>query len=181
MGQYYNPVINGIVYSMQSVQFRKGHDIRQYNSLKLTAHSMFDNFFINFLAWELYKSPKTVLWCGDYSEENKTLGISDVDEVDIDAQELKPFDFTEKYLVNHTKGIYFDLGKVYNKSDIFFPIPILTCTGNGKGGGDYFGALNSDMVGTWKGNVLEITNKSDGEPFGYQLVDFSSFIFADDV
>ena len=73
------------------------------------------------------------------------------------------FDYHGKYLVNHTKGVYISFDKYLdgeNDQEIH-PLSILTCIGNGRGGGDYAGS-NMDYVGTWAWDEIEIVDDAPG-------------------
>lgn len=66
-------------------------------------------------------------------------------------------------LVNWTKGVYLDLTKEepfenYNGNDwTIHPLPILTCSGNGRGGGDFHTDNdNEELVGSWAGDEISI-------------------------
>lgn len=71
------------------------------------------------------------------------------------------------FLVNHTKGCYIDLQNYVEQNGIFYgddkepwcvnPLPLLTCIGNGQGGGDYFEELGAGDVGTWAFDEISIT------------------------
>lgn len=47
------------------------------------------------------------------------------------------------------------------------PLPLLTCVGNGQGGGDYYGKAGAEFVGAWCGDHLAIETKS---PDGYEEI-----------
>lgn len=46
---------------------------------------------------------------------------------------------------------------MHDKEWIVNPVSLLTTIGNGRGGGDYFGE-NSNKVGSWTWNIIEITD-----------------------
>ena len=62
---------------------------------------------------------------------------------------------TDYFLVNLTKKIYVDLNKYCFESIdrdgqwCINPLPILTCVGNGLGGGDYYGERGREEIGSW--------------------------------
>lgn len=78
------------------------------------------------------------------------------------------------YLVNVTKQCYIDLGQ-YIKSNsasnkfepndtwCINPLPLLTCLGNGLGGGDYRGEIGKDDVGSWAFDEIYITYLRPGK------------------
>ena len=57
-----------------------------------------------------------------------------------------------RYLINYDKKEYVDLFKAVKNMDkwgcVIHPLPLLTCSGNGRGGGDYRGR-NKRLVGSW--------------------------------
>ena len=75
-----------------------------------------------------------------------------------------------RFILNHDKKVYIDMEK-YEKEAIknewtevpLHPVPLLTCTGNGRGGGDYYGP-GSEECGTWAGDLIET---QDVRPNGY--------------
>jgi hypothetical protein len=70
-------------------------------------------------------------------------------------------------LVNWTKKVCLDLTKEKNDTDwIIHPLSLLTCSGNGRGGGDYRG--DSDVVGTWAGDEISMEHEV---PEGIELID----------
>jgi len=117
-----------------------------------------------------------IVWAGDYMKEglfltakkdkNKTLYEVAKDWPDSlhlqDGPEIK-------YVVNHTKGLYFaieDIPQIDNQSWgplKIHPLPILTNTSNGEGGGDYTG--EEDSIGTWAGDVISTEYE---EPVGME-------------
>ena len=61
-----------------------------------------------------------------------------------------------RFLINETKKQYVDFWEVpcvdgYRVN----PLPLLTCEGNGRGGGDYDG-LNMDLVGSWARDFIKV-------------------------
>ena len=60
-----------------------------------------------------------------------------------------------KYLVNYTKKQYCIIPK--NKKDWqVHPLPLLTCSGNGRGSGDY--RLEDERIGSWAFDRIGVTN-----------------------
>jgi len=83
-------------------------------------------------------------------------------------------DHTECYLVNCTKQCYVDmeqyvkqnsLGRRYGSSELWCinPLPLLTCVGNGLGGGDYRGEKGINDVGSWAFDKVYITYLRPGK------------------
>ena len=73
-----------------------------------------------------------------------------------------------KYLVNYTKKEYCVMP--YNKSGEWQvnPLPLLTCNGNGRGGGDY--GIEDKRVGSWAFDRIGLTN-SKKEVKGFKVID----------
>lgn len=70
-----------------------------------------------------------------------------------------------KYVVNHTKKQFVDKSKVPNKDGWrVHPLPLLTCEGNGGGGGDYYSENGKSFIGVWARDLISVENK---KPKGY--------------
>lgn len=83
-------------------------------------------------------------------------------------------DTKDCYLVNLTKQCYIDIGQYieqnaiknrFDEGDIWCinPLPLLTCIGNGLGGGDYRGDVGKDDVGSWAFDQIYITYLRPGK------------------
>ena len=53
---------------------------------------------------------------------------------------------------------------------IYHPLPLLTCEGNSRGGGDYRGQDRQNLLGSWARDSLSIEAMRPGHP--YTEVDF---------
>jgi hypothetical protein len=84
-----------------------------------------------------------------------------------------------RYLANHTKKVCLDLtkekgtGERWHNGDpvIINPLPLLTCSGNGRGGGDYLNGTKMEMVGSWAGDVISLEHEPPyevGEPMCFE-------------
>jgi len=68
-----------------------------------------------------------------------------------------------KFLTNHTKEICLDMTKEepFDTCDgtpwTINPLPLLTCSGNGRGGGDY--RKEDEYVGDWAGDVISMEHE----------------------
>lgn len=134
---------------------------------KLTEHSWMENDFVQtvesfFRPGEKFYKHRLV-WAGDYADPEP--GTED-DLYDIcEPYEQKRHRFFKvpksfRYLVNHTKKLYLDK-KTMPSNDGWrvHPLPILTCEGNGRGGGDYFYAKSAEeerAVGSWARDVISV-------------------------
>jgi len=72
-----------------------------------------------------------------------------------------------KYIVNHDKKQFVDKTKVPKDTDGWriHPLPLLTCEGNGRGGGDFRG--ESELVGSWARDVISVESKKADIPKDY--------------
>ena len=60
-----------------------------------------------------------------------------------------------RFVVNHTKKQFVDKTKLASCGGYtIHPLPLLTCEGNGRGGGDYRG--DSSLVGSWARDVISV-------------------------
>ena len=50
------------------------------------------------------------------------------------------------------------------------PLPLLTCEGNGRGGGDFYGRRGMKLVGSWARHRISVSNKV---PKGYKEIKFN--------
>lgn len=73
-----------------------------------------------------------------------------------------------KYLINHSKMEFVNKSKVPNNDGwVIHPLPLLTCEGNGQGGGDYRG--ESPLIGSWARDVISVDCV---KPKGYKEIIF---------
>ena len=79
---------------------------------------------------------------------------------------------TAKYLVNHDRKEFVDKSKTPKDNDGWqmHPLPLLTCEGNGRGGGDYRG--ESDLIGIWARNIIGVVTKKSDIPKDYKEIMF---------
>lgn len=164
------------------------------NGMKLTEHSYFGNFVVETVINLVCMNGKArVAWVGDYADEIKRKGVRyslytalrDNDSIEAYAMENLTKPSNKKWMLNHTKHECVNLadyprqyqvesfsldkkGKIVSEmvtEDVLHPLPILTCMGNYRGGGDYFPKFmpydSIDYVGTWAGDVISF---SDQEP-----------------
>lgn len=158
MGQYYYPMVldaNGnIVVWMDAHMYQNG--------LKLTEHSFLNNNFVSTFEFGLspdgphYKS--RVVWGGDYAdnepgqENNLYHQCSEYSLIRPSEKNTTEYPF----IVNHSKKMFVDKTKVpANEEGLsLHPLPLLTCEGNGRGGGDY--RDDDPLIGSWARNVISI-------------------------
>lgn len=176
MGQYYKPV------NLKTKEWVYSHDIKEKctrpdgtsfmigSGLKLMEHSWLKNPFVKAIesllvpggAW--YKQP--IVWAGDYADPEKG-SDTNLYGMCTDKTKLtpKPLKVEHHFIVNHTKKQYVDKRKVPEVDGwAIHPLPILTCEGNGRGGGDL--RKKSHFVGKWAGDSIsiekEMTNHGEG-------------------
>ena len=163
MGQYYKPSILKKNWKLAKNPVKKAADSWQFGcGLKLMEHSYCGNAFVNAVALDLamYHYGYPFVWCGDYADEVENLvGTHDIyscaeeaTEKFQECSERNPF----KYLVNLTKKEYCRIPKWDGKEYYVHPLPLLTCSGNGRGGGDY--GINDERVGSWAFDRIGVTN-----------------------
>ena len=76
-----------------------------------------------------------------------------------------------RYIVNMDTKEFVDMKKV-PLSDVWInpktqkeypyyvhPLPLLTCEGNGQGGGDYFGEDKNNLIGSWARNRVTVSTR----------------------
>ena len=182
MGQYYKQAIeqDGNL-DIFDAQVSDGG----WNGVKLMEHSWIANDFMDAISERIHNKPANIVWCGDYADEPQDFiniewinykTIYPEESRDIPTLDKLPekFDYSHKYLVNHTYKCYVDFDLYISKCKdkdgwTVHPLSLLTAVGNGRGGGDYGDeCVDSYMVGAWAGNTLEIT---DVVPEGYELED----------
>ncbi len=86
---------------------------------------------------------------------------------------------TAKYLVNHDKKEFVDKTKTPKDNDgwAVHPLPLLTCEGNGRGGGDFYinpekKQGNVKLIGTWARDRIGVVSKKSDIPKGYKEIIF---------
>jgi hypothetical protein len=120
-------------------------------------HSWIENDFVNAVLGEL-RVPKKIVWAGDYADNEE--GIEE-NLFGLIEEKIKPPVLSKlRYLVNHSKKEYVDLGDLPKDSDdwIIHPLPLLTCEGNGRGGGDF--RDENDFVGVWARDLIQNSNEN---------------------
>lgn len=164
MGQYYNIAFKSDSDNKIRFNDRKVAGV-DYTMAKLMEHSYFRVPLMDSIASVLEKSPTKLVWVGDYAtdEEIKTITTDEIGYDDIwedehdDVLDSVRFDYSGKVLVNYDKKQWISLDKCVSSKDGINPISILTCIGNGRGGGDYSGSC-MEHVGTWAWDRIGITS-----------------------
>lgn len=186
MGQYYRAIVkmpNGRLDIYNRDVIRDGKP--EYMVAKLTEHSWWLNDFVNAVCLDVYKSKahNRIAWIGDYAKtfldcfdlkEHNGLNKQQINRLckrcwECEGRAVEHTDFTPDglFLINHTKKQYIDCTKFYNDSIMddewcFHPLPLLTCIGNGLGGGDYCSPTDDsteDLIGAWAWDEISISDK----------------------
>lgn len=176
MGQYYHA---GVKELKECVN---GHDYM--NGVKLMEHSWIGNNYVNVIEKLIAPNGKwfgqSLTWGGDYAEED------DVNPETYDLVKIKPNETDYHYfrfLINETKKSFVDLDKVpatnkwidpdtkekYNYR--IHPLPLLTCNSNGRGGGDFYGDDANDLVGSWAGDVITVSDEQPSTEYTELIFD----------
>lgn len=164
MGQYYYPILLG-------EQKKEGHEIikgwlysHEYNNgLKLLEHSWNDNDFMNAVETLIaddqpfYKT--RLVWGGDYADIEEGIG-KNLHALCNDENKLTPKAVIKKYryIVNHTKKEFVDKQIGLSGNTEIHPLPILTCEGNGRGGGDCYDDELLPYIGLWARDRVSVSN-----------------------
>jgi len=196
MGQYFKAVVlgnepkDGEQEVVKSWVYSHEYD----NGLKLMEHSYQGNTYVSTFEKELtrrgtnYKS--RVVWAGDYADvEPGVKIIQEGKEYDAnlyslchDGNEVKPKVGNTKdypYILNHSKKLFVDKNKVPEIQDWegtkIHPLPLLTCEGNGQGGGDFRGEDENEIVGSWARDVISVEKENPKLTTG--TMDYTELIF----
>jgi len=164
MGQYYHPIV--LKKNKKSVlKWMYSHEYD--NGLKLMEHSWLGNNFVHAFESLIYRNPQNVVWAGDYAKHCKQRKSNLYDRC-LDKLKVNPkTNLSEKdfrYVINHDKKLFVDKTKVpkitaswVGDSDYrIHPLPLLTCEGNGQGGGDFFGVDTKKIVGSWSRQLISV-------------------------
>jgi hypothetical protein len=173
MGQYYNPAI--LADNKTTVKkWVYSHDFG--NGLKLMEHSYIGNNFVTAFESLILNNPQRVVWAGDYADICKKRKTNVYDRC-LDSKQLEATNAIDefinntsvrdtRFIINHSKKEFVDKNKVAEingwEGAKIHPLPLLTCEGNGRGGGDFRG--NNKYVGTWARDIISVSaNKPTGK------------------
>ena len=175
MGQYYIAVFINDERNQVVAAQDTGNMEGAFIGCKLMEHSYIGNVFVNDVAFRLAKCPKRLVWAGDYGDEvsggdnwyalgrkHGWLGQEDKEMAAAVLGNLTVY-------IDHDKKEWFDLANQRRPAmrgwdGRIHPLPLLTADGNGRGGGDYHSPILEEMVGSWKGDLIEVSDKA---PEGY--------------
>lgn len=176
MGQYYRVIIEETNNNERTILNRDVNG--KYTMAKLIEHSWWENPFVNTVCSMLYKTPQKIAWVGDYADDFELYDEvwGDDEDNSVGVQE-KQISLNGKYLCNHTSRQYVDCNEYFTVSQsdegeygiwCLHPLPLLTCVGNGKGGGDYWSEVGADLVGVWCWDIISV---EDEIPTGFTKID----------
>ena len=161
MGQYYKPCI--LAENKKTVKaWMYSHEYD--NGLKLMEHSYIGNHFVSSFESLIKNNPQRVVWAGDYADECKGRKTNLYSRCK-DTEKANPTERVSvtktRYIVNHTKKQFVDKFSLSEIKDWegtkIHPLPLLTCEGNGRGGGDFRG--ENKFVGAWARDVISVESK----------------------
>ena len=179
MGQYYKPI------SIDKKQYLISHDYG--NGLKLMEHSWIGNEFVAAVENLIKKGGKwykdRIVWGGDYADEEPNSNENLFDLVDSEKSKINPpakKDESLRYVVNLDKKEFVDLEKVpvthtFDDGQVMkvHPLPLLTCDGNGRGGGDFRDDDPLELIGRWKKERVIMRKTRPKANRGFREIDFN--------
>lgn len=169
MGQYYEAIILKPREENKQDEVEKAYCPHDFdNGAKLMESSWIGNNFDNFVEAQLLMNPQRVVWGGDYADEEPDGRI--LYDIGYEMRTTEGNAYTDGmlddcYVVNHDKKQFYKRPEDKKDEWIINPLPLLTCEGNGRGGGDYFGEKNIDMVGIWARDTIELTPNKPTEDY----------------
>lgn len=190
MGQYYKPI------NLDKKQYVYSHDFG--NGLKLMEHSWVGNEFVNVIETLVAEGGEwygdRIVWAGDYADPEKSektgrplkKNLWDMIDEDVNPDmKIEPPQNSPvvkfRYVINLDKKEFVDTTKI-PLSDVYtdekgkewpftiHPLPILTCEGNGRGGGDLH--KEDPLVGTWARQRVTVSNH---KPKGFKEIAFNLY------
>jgi hypothetical protein len=190
MGQYYRPILlDGT--KTKPLFYAVSYDVG--NGAKLMEHSWMKNDFVAAIENVLMNMPMSIVWAGDYADEEPITSLSSemvkrlvedeyelekVKESGVNLYTMSQYTGTKltinsgiktnkyKYLINYDKKQFVNKTKVPNNDGWqIHPLPLLTCEGNGRGGGDFRG--DDSIVGAWARDVIGVSSLKSEIPKGF--------------
>lgn len=166
MGQYYSACVLK-ENKTTPIAWVYSHDFG--NGLKLMEHSYLTNNFVEAFETLIFEKPQRVVWGGDYAGNCKNRKTNVFDRCNDKIKVIPENRIGIKqgrYILNHTKKTFVDKTKVptYNNVYRIHPLPLLTCEGNGSGGGDFWGKDTNNIVGSWARDIISVQGT---EPKGF--------------
>jgi len=174
MGQYYRAVFLNAKEEpsahVSSYDFGSGAKLMEFSSDQMS--------IIRFVEKILIHNPIRLVWSGDYAdnEPNQNDNLYNLSDNSLKMSEEIPEDASRwdynyktiaplryKYVLNMDKKEFVNKDKMPNNDDwLVHPLPLLTCEGNGRGGGDYWKEYGAEYIGAWARNrIMVVSKKSD--------------------
>lgn len=177
MGQYYYPV------SIEKKEHVCSHDYG--NGLKLMEHSYVGNNFMKVVERLISKGGRwfgdRIVWAGDYADNEVVDGVETTEKLyNICDVNIKPDEVKSRklrFLKNLDTNEYVDLNKVPVTDEKWalqiHPLSLLTCEGNGRGGGDFRGEDPNGLIGKWARNrvVMQKTRPRSATELIFDLIE----------
>jgi len=168
MGQYYHPTL--LEKNQKTVlSWFFAHEYLE--GLTLIETCYLKNHFVGAVESMLLNQPHHVVWAGDYADKCKGLE-NNIYERCTEETKVNPIDFPptlvkEMFIVNHTTKQFIDKTKVptFNGGWQFHPLPFMTCEGNGRGGGDFYGEDKDNIIGSWARHLISIEKNAPGDEY----------------
>jgi hypothetical protein len=109
----------------------------------------------------------------------KDRGFSSVEVPTDFVAPIKPLSKSADYVVNESRLEFIEVRKgkpvSWSKDDrnpfIIHPLSLMTCEGNGRGGGDFLDQDQNGLVGRWSRDKIRVTNERPGS--AYTEVEFN--------
>ena len=147
------------------------------NGSKLMEHSYIGNNFVGAVESALLNKPQRIVWAGDYADncKRKKTNIYDrcTENTDVSTKEVSPQSVKAPYVVNHSKKEFVDKRKSLKDKNNFnlriHPLPLMTCEGCGRDGGDFHGEDKNNIVGSWARDLISIESR---KPKGFKELIF---------
>lgn len=137
-------------------------------------HSWVQNKFVDAVVRDLVARPRRLVWAGDYADAESDILLEGkpctlyhyvYEMVHLAPYQIRPIDhgktYPTRYLVNHDLRVYVDMKALPAGNDGWkiHPLPLLTCEGNGRGGGDFGGEGGRSAateVGAWARHEISV-------------------------
>jgi hypothetical protein len=137
-------------------------------------HSFINNHFVSAVESLIWNKPEHIVWAGDYADNCKQRKTNVYDRC-TDKNQVNPNMMVStsesRFVINHTKGLYVDKNKVPKDENNYnlklHPLPLLSCEGNLRGGGDFRGIKGAEFVGTWARDLISVSSK---KPIGFKEI-----------
>jgi hypothetical protein len=167
MGQYYKPICLDTQQFLETWSYNQGAKLMEHSWIGNTFVGLVENLIAKGGGWHGLR----IVWAGDYADpepygelDDKTKETNNLYQNLVDENEIKPELKKKRYrfLVNMDTNEFVDMNKVpvsstYKKTKFrIHPLPLLTCEGNGRGGGDYH--KENPLIGKWARQRITIQN-----------------------